>query len=65
MAQKDSFDAKQYVKELRETYWEGYSAGYDAAIENLRHSIGTSCVSASTLKQITIEHEKKKEEFQE
>lgn len=59
MAQKDFLTVKEYVKELRETYWEGYSAGYDAAIANLRHSIGTACVSASTLKQMTIEHEKK------
>lgn len=62
MAQKDSFDAKKYVKELRETYWEGYSAGYDAAIANLRRSIGTACISASTLKQMTMERENEKEE---
>lgn len=65
MAQKDSFDAKEYVKELKETYWQGYSAGYDAAIKNLRHSIGTACVSASTLKQMTMEQNKKKDGFEE
>lgn len=34
----------------------------DAAIKNLRNSIGTACVSASTLKRMTMEREKKKEE---
>ena len=62
MARKDSFDAKEYVKQLRETYWEGYSNGYDAAIENLRRSIGTACVDAAVLKQMTMKCNKKKEE---
>lgn len=61
MAKKDSFDAKEYVKQLRETYWEGYSNGYDAAIENLRRSIGAACVDATVLKQMTMEREKKQE----
>lgn len=61
MAEKDFLSAKEYVKELRETYWEGYESGYNAAIENLRHSIGTACVSASVLKKMTIEKAKKHE----
>lgn len=57
MAQKDVLNAKEYVKELRNTYWEGYSAGYDAAIENLRHSVGSACVSARVMKKMTMKKE--------
>lgn len=62
MKEKDYMNAKEFIKEIRESYWEGYSDGYDAAIENLRKSIGSACVSAKLLKNMTMEKAGRKSE---